>query len=534
MSDHAESGHTESGHTESGHTESARTDGELLDAAIAVLAGEELAPIVEMVLVARYGAYEAHAVDGSVRFVRESGPHDPGDDTPAPPARDWSFRVESQSGRDPLGDQATDRFAGLASEIENRFPDRTANAYPFAFEQVAQLFDHPAAPDLCVVHTASHHWADMGGHIGEHGSLGAVQCRAPFIASGPGFRRDGTVAGVDAQLTDIAPTVLALLGHDPGELRGADGEPIDAVLDRDAIARGDGPDHVVGFLLDGCNPNVLYDAVAAGDAPNIASLLDGGTALRDGIVSSLPTVTLPNHTTIITGRHPGHHGILHNAWWDRRRGEQVVTNSPETWATAMESLLPGTDSIHLALRRLEPACFTASVNEPADHGAHYSTFDLMRRGVRVEFPRSAEGLPHATEMFVRPVKDYALFSQVDHHGATQAVSILEGSYLGTDYPLPRFLWMNFALTDTAFHEGGPHSEIARASIRDTDGRLGEVLAALERRGVRDRTAVFLCADHGMEASDPSVAGDWSPALTAAGIECRDEAFGFLYLGVGRS
>ncbi len=534
MSDHAESGHTESGHTESGHTESARTDGELLDAAIAVLAGEELAPIVEMVLVARDGAYEAHAVDGSVRFVRESGPHDPGDDTPAPPARDWSFRVESQSGRDPLGDQATDRFAGLASEIENRFPDRTANAYPFAFEQVAQLFDHPAAPDLCVVHTASHHWADMGGHIGEHGSLGAVQCRAPFIASGPGFRRDGTVAGVDAQLTDIAPTVLALLGHDPGELRGADGEPIDAVLDRDAIARGDGPDHVVGFLLDGCNPNVLYDAVAAGDAPNIASLLDGGTALRDGIVSSLPTVTLPNHTTIITGRHPGHHGILHNAWWDRRRGEQVVTNSPETWATAMESLLPGTDSIHLALRRLEPACFTASVNEPADHGAHYSTFDLMRRGVRVEFPRSAEGLPHATEMFVRPVKDYALFSQVDHHGATQAVSILEGSYLGTDYPLPRFLWMNFALTDTAFHEGGPHSEIARASIRDTDGRLGEVLAALERRGVRDRTAVFLCADHGMEASDPSVAGDWSPALAAAGIECRDEAFGFLYLGVGRS
>jgi len=487
-----------------------------------------------MVLVARYGAYEAHAVDGSVRFVRESGPHDPGDDTPAPPARDWSFRVESQSGRDPLGDQATDRFAGLASEIENRFPDRTANAYPFAFEQVAQLFDHPAAPDLCVVHTASHHWADMGGHIGEHGSLGAVQCRAPFIASGPGFRRDGTVAGVDAQLTDIAPTVLALLGHDPGELRGADGEPIDAVLDRDAIARGDGPDHVVGFLLDGCNPNVLYDAVAAGDAPNIASLLDGGTALRDGIVSSLPTVTLPNHTTIITGRHPGHHGILHNAWWDRRRGEQVVTTSPETWATAMESLLPGTDSIHLALRRLEPACFTASVNEPADHGAHYSTFDLMRRGVRVEFPRSAEGLPHATEMFVRPVKDYALFSQVDHHGATQAVSILEGSYLGTDYPLPRFLWMNFALTDTAFHEGGPHSEIARASIRDTDGRLGEVLAALERRGVRDRTAVFLCADHGMEASDPSVAGDWSPALAAAGIECRDEAFGFLYLGVGRS
>ena len=35
-------------------------------------------------------------------------------------------------------------------KLANRFPDRTRNAYPFAYEQVAQLFDHPAAPDLCV------------------------------------------------------------------------------------------------------------------------------------------------------------------------------------------------------------------------------------------------------------------------------------------------------------------------------------------------------------------------------------------------
>lgn len=510
-----------------------RIDDDRLDAAIGILTADALSSIVEMVLVSRDGGYEAHAVDGSVRFVRDPGADSGRDVGVATPARDWTFRVDAVTGRDPLGDQATDRFAGLSAEMDHRFPDRTANAYPFAFEQVAQLFDHPAAPDLCVVHTASHHWAELGGHIGEHGSMGAVQCRAPLIASGPGFRSDGLVSGVEAQLTDIAPTVLALLGHDPAELRGADGEPIEAILDREAILRGGGPDHVVGFLLDGCNPNVLYDAVSSGEAPNIATLLEDGTALRDGIVSSLPTVTLPNHTTIITGRHPGHHGILHNAWWDRSLARQVVTNSPETWATAMDALLPGTDSIHLALQRLEPGCFTASVNEPADHGAGYSTFDLMRRGVRVEFPRTAEGLPHATEMFVRPVKDYALFTQVDHHGATQAVSILDGSYLGTDYPLPRFLWMNFALTDTAFHEGGPHSDIARASIRDTDGRIGEVLAALGRRGIRDRTAVFLCADHGMEESDPGVGGDWSPALAAAGIECRDEAFGFLYLGVGR-
>lgn len=501
-----------------------------LDTAVDVLADTALEPIVEMVLLERDGGYEAHAVDGSVRFRRRL----------APSGHDWDVEVLEVRGRNPLADQSTDRFAPLEEELANLHPDRTANAYPYAYEQVAQLFDHPAAPDLCVIHTASHHWADKGGHLGEHGSLASVQCRAPFFLAGRGVRRLGFVDR-PAQLVDIAPTVLELLGVPPqggtgldgrarpdAHLTHQDGDPMVELLDP-----SERPEHVVGFLLDGTNANVLYDMVAAGEAPNIARLMAEGTALRHGIVASLPTVTLPNHTTVITGRHPGHHGILHNAWWDRGRQEQVVTNSPATWATAMKDLAPGTDSIHLAIRRAEPAAFTASVNEPADHGAVYSTFDLLRRGVRMDFPRSAEGLPHATEMFVRPVKDYATFTQVDHHGTQQAVSLIEGTYLGTEYPLPRFLWINFALTDSAFHEGGPHSEIARAAVRDTDGRIGEVLAALDRRGVLERCAFFLCADHGMEESNPDVGGDWTPALLDAGLDVRDEAFGFLYLNPHR-
>ena len=85
------------------------------------------------------------------------------------------------------------------------------------------------------------------------------------------------------------------------------------------------------------------------------------------------------------------------------------------------------------------------------------------------------------------------------------------------------------MTDAAFHEGGPHSEIALASIRDSDARLGQILDVVEQSGVWDRTAFFLVADHGMEETDPAVTGDWSPALTEAGIAHRDEAFGFIYL-----
>ena len=107
-----------------------------------------------------------------------------------------------------------------------------------------------------------------------------------------------------------------------------------------------------------------------------------------------------------------------------------------------------------------------------------------------------------------------------------------GRFIDTECPLPRFTWVNFSLTDTAFHHGGPHSDIARASIADTDARIGEVVDAVAEAGRLDDTAFFVVADHGMEESNPEVTGDWGVALTAAGIDHRDEAYGFLYLDVG--
>ena len=47
----------------------------------------------------------------------------------------------------------------------------------------------------------------------------------------------------------------------------------------------------------------------------------------------------------------------------------------------------------------------------------------------------------------------------------------------------------------------------------------------------DDTAFVLVADHGMEENDPAVQGDWDVPLKESGLTFRDEAYGFLYLGV---
>lgn len=485
------------------------------EAALEILLDSSLEPIVDMVLVHRDGQYEALAHDGSVAFKR----NDDG----------VSYEVVGTTGNNPLADQGSDKFAGLAAEQAGQFPLRSDNQYPHAFDHIAQLFDSPSTPDLCVIHSARHNWEDHGGHRGEHGSLGIVQARAPFIIAGKGVRNEG-VAPKSMRLVDVAPTVAALMGCTPlSDARWFATQ--DGVARADVLDESERPKHVIGFLFDGTNPNVLYDMAASGAAPNVARLISMGTAFGHGAIASLPTITLANHTTIITGAHPGHHGILNNAWYDRSQNKQVVTNSSATWPWAMDTLSPNVESIHQVVNRSFADAFCVSINEPCDVGAQFSTFDFFRRGDVPPIPSRADDLPHSTERFVRPSKDYSWASVIDHMATEQAVGIWSGHYRDVSYPMPKFCWVNFTLTDAAMHEGGPYSEIAAASIRDSDGRIGDILTAIEKAGVFDDCAFVLMADHGMQESDPTCRGDWDVNLREAGIHARDEAYSFLYFGV---
>ena len=219
-----------------------------VDRALGVLLDPGLAPIVDMV-VRRTGdgTYEAASADGRVEF-RRTRDHDVD-----------GYERTGGDGQDPIADQSCDRLVGLTAEIADPHPPRTTNSYPFAYDHIAQLFDHPAAPDLCVLHSGAHNWEDQGGHRGEHGSLGVVHARAPFVIAGRGIRNDGVVPRA-GRLVDVAPTIAELLGCAPDadghHLAGQDGVVRTDVLD------GERPRHVVGFLFDGVNPNVLY-AMAA-------------------------------------------------------------------------------------------------------------------------------------------------------------------------------------------------------------------------------------------------------------------------------
>jgi phosphonoacetate hydrolase len=80
------------------------------------------------------------------------------------------------------------------------------------------------------------------------------------------------------------------------------------------------------MCIDGCEPDYLRRAIAAGAMPYLASALPGGTErLADCVV---PSFTNPNNLSIVTGVPPSAHGICGNYFFDREAGAEVMMNDP--------------------------------------------------------------------------------------------------------------------------------------------------------------------------------------------------------------
>ena len=459
--------------------------------------------------------YRAAAVDGSVEFERTE--HD----------GRYRYQVVATQGRDPLATQDPGAQSGLDVERQGH-PDRTTNSFPHAFDSIAQFFDGEHAPDLLALHTAAHR---TDGNLGQHGSLGVVQGRAPFVAAGAGIRPLGVIDR-SARVVDIAPTVAATLGFAPHPdgigstgapradalLARQDGDPLVELLD------GTAAEHVLVVLLDGCNANLLHDAVAAGDAPTIAGLVDRGVALRHGAISSLPTATLANHTTAITGAHPGHSGVLHNTWIDRADGSSPDLLSMEQMFWSADHVAPEVETLFEALERNRPGARSSATFEFCDRGATFSSFALVRTGEPGTGLPDLEDVTHLHRPSAECSAAYRFMSTVDHLSVAQTIEQWSGS------EVPTLSWVSLAVTDEAGHESGPHGELARAALRDSDARIADLLAAVEAAGATERTAVFVIADHGMQQCDPDLDEPWSDALAATGVAHREVGGGLIYLG----
>ena len=299
---------------------------------------------------------------------------------------------EVLAGVDPVASEDPMAFLPYEAELAAAGPRvSTDNAYPYAAQRILSLFgDADRSPDVAVVHTPRHWFVDEGGHAGRarlagrHPVAGAAgACRArewrssasstttPGSSTWPrpspscrGCRRR-TCATRTVPSSTAAPSRHTSSRSPTGQRR-----------------------RVVGILWDGAHCGDLLHLAEAGELPGVARLIEHGLALRGGAVAEFPSVTLTNHTSILTGVGPGRHGVLGNVYFDRALQERVVPNDAETWHRSAEWLRPGVRTVFEMVNDHVPQAGsprTASVDEAIDRGADYGTMALLRAagGLRV-------------------------------------------------------------------------------------------------------------------------------------------------------
>lgn len=198
-----------------------------------------------------------------------------------------------------------------------------------------------------------------------------------------------------------------------------------------------------------------------GLSPTLEMLADAGVH-ADSMQPSFPSLTFPNHYTIVTGLRPDHHGIVNNTMHDAQLGKFSLGNRKAVadgrWWDE------GT-----------PIWVTAD-----EHGLRTAT---------MFWPGSGADIHGHYPDYWKPFDDNVTASQrVD-----QVLAWL-------DLPptqRPGFLTLYFDAVDHAGHKYGPHSPQVDEALRRVDAALATLVQGLKQRHLFNHMNIIVLADHGM-------------------------------------
>lgn len=229
-----------------------------------------------------------------------------------------------------------------------------------------------------------------------------------------------------------------------------------------------------------------YLAAPEASLPTLRKLAAEG-AVAEGLRVSNPSITWPNHTTLVTGVHPDKHAVLFNGILSRSGNGRSVTIDGAQDQTNLVKVPTVFDVVHAAGLR------TAGINWPC-----------TRRSATLNdnFPDVPGALSHTTprlraELIRAGILASANDAAFRARGATAADEVWTAAtiHLLRSRP-PALLLLHLLITDTIQHRHGPHGDAAYAAAALADAQLARIIEALETVGLRDRTTIFVASDHG--------------------------------------
>ena len=197
------------------------------------------------------------------------------------------------------------------------------------------------------------------------------------------------------------------------------------------------------------------------DLPNFRRVIARGTRAR-GLHPVFPSITFPNHYSLVTGLYPEHHGIVENSFFDPVRNAAFSFRNP---LTVTDGSWYGGEPIWVTAERqgMVSACFFWPGSEA----------DV--KGIRPTYWNRYDGsVPNERRI----------------------ETVLGWLRLPADRR-PHVITLYFSDVDSASHKGALAGADVAASVKAVDTALGMLLDGVDRLENRDRVLLMLTSDHGM-------------------------------------
>jgi predicted AlkP superfamily pyrophosphatase or phosphodiesterase len=251
--------------------------------------------------------------------------------------------------------------------------------------------------------------------------------------------------------------------------------------------------YVVVVCIDGFAAYLLDDPKAP--VPTLRSLAKEGAVAEGGMKVSNPSITWPNHTTLVSGVRPEKHGMLANGVLVRGAPGVAVYVEPKKDKKDLVRVPTLLDLAHAQGLR------TADVNWPCTRGAE---------SLDDSFPDVPEQVTHMTpRLRDELIKLGVLADASDKSFAASSAAGKDLIWTETARHIirtrkPNLLVLHLLNCDSTHHAEGAQSPPGYTANAYADMCLARVLAAIDEAGIRDRTTVIVVADHGFTLTPKAI------------------------------
>ena len=206
-----------------------------------------------------------------------------------------------------------------------------------------------------------------------------------------------------------------------------------------------------------------YDFADKYHAENLLRLREDGVA-ASSMIPSFPSLTFPNHYTIVTGLYPAHHGLVNNFFYDENKHSSYAMNKSNTVRDS--SWYGGTPLWVLAEEQnMLSASFYWVGSEAAMHG-------------------------------IKPTYDYNYNEKID---IDTRINIVKNWLQLPADKRPHLITFYLPEVDHAAHTYGPDSKQTGEAVQFVDSAIGKMVNAVNELHL-PVNFIFL-ADHGMTTVD---------------------------------